>query len=50
MDSSNTTRTSFYIKVHEAMKALVKDIVPVDRVHLTVLVSLEKINKIYHGL
>jgi len=40
MDSLNKT---FYIKVHEAMEALIKDIVPVNRVHLTVLVSIEKV-------
>jgi len=39
MDSLNKTRSLFYIKVHEAKKALIKDIGPVNRVHLTVLVS-----------
>jgi len=36
----------FYIKVHETKKALIKDIGPVNRVHLTVLVSVEII---YNG-
>jgi len=40
MDSLNKTRSIFfYIKVHEGKKALIKDIGPVNRVHLTVLVS-----------
>ena len=43
MDSLNKTRSLFYIKVHEAKKALIKDIGPVNRVHLTVLVSVENI-------
>jgi len=43
MDSLNKTRSLFYIKVHVATKALIKDIVPVNRVHLTVLVTIEKI-------
>ena len=43
MDSLNKTRSLLYIKVHEATKALIKDIGPVNRVHLTVLVSIEKI-------
>ena len=38
MDSLNKTRSLFYIKVHESKKALSKDIGPVNRVHLTVLV------------
>jgi len=42
MDSLNKTRILFYIKVHEVKKALIKDIGPVNRVHLTVLVSIEK--------
>ena len=37
----------FYIKVHEAKKALIKDIGPVDRVYLTVLVSVENIYLVY---
>ena len=32
-----------YIKVHEVKKALIKDIGPVNRVHLTVLGSVENI-------
>jgi len=40
-DSLNKTRSLFYIKVREAKKALIKDIGPVNRVHLTVLVSVE---------
>jgi len=43
MDSSNKTRSLFYIKVHEAKRALIKDVGPVKRVHLTVLVSVEDI-------
>jgi len=43
MDSLNTTRSLFYIKVHETKKALIKDIGPVNRIHLTVLVSVENI-------
>ena len=43
MDSLNKTRSPFYIKVHEAKKALIKDIGPVSRSHLTVLVSVENI-------
>jgi len=43
MDSLNKTRSLFYIKVHEAKKALIKDIGPVNRVHLTVLVSVASI-------
>ena len=43
MDSLNRTRRIFYIKVHEAKKALIKDIGPVNRVYLTVLVSVENI-------
>ena len=43
MDSLNKTRSLFYIKVHEAKKALIEDIGPVKRVHLTVLVSIENI-------
>jgi len=41
MDSLNKTRILFYIKVHEARKALTKDIGLVNRVHLTVLVCVE---------
>jgi len=41
MDSWNKTKSLFYIKVHEAKKSLVKDISPVNRVHLTVLVSVK---------
>jgi len=41
MDSLTKTRSLFYIKVHEAKKALIKDIGPVNRVHLTVLFSVE---------
>ena len=40
MDSLNKTRSLFYIKVHEAKKALIKDIGLVNRVHLTALVSV----------
>jgi len=36
MDGLTKTRNLFYIKVHEAKKALIKDIGPVNRVHLTV--------------
>jgi len=43
MDSLHKTRSLFYIKVHEAKKALIEDIGPVKRVHLTVLVSIENI-------
>jgi len=43
IDSLNKTRSLFYIKVYEAKKALIKDIGSVNRVHLTVLVSIEKI-------
>ena len=43
MDSLNETRSHFYINVQEVKKALIKDIGPVNRVHLTVLVSIEKI-------
>jgi len=43
MDSLNKTRSLLYIKVHEAKKALIKDIGPVNRVHLTFLVSGENI-------
>ena len=43
MDSLNKTRSLFYIKVHEEKKALIKDIGPVNRVHLTVLLSVESI-------
>ena len=42
MGSLNKIRTLFYIKVHEAMKALIKGIGPVNRVHWTVLVSIKK--------
>ena len=41
MDSLNKTRSLFYIKVHEMMKALIKDIGLVNRVHLTVLSALK---------
>jgi len=43
MDSLIKTRSLFYIKFHEAEKALIKDIGLVNRVHLTVLVRIEKI-------
>jgi len=43
MDSLNKTGSLFYIKVHEAKKTLIKDIGPVNRVYLTVLVSIENI-------
>ena len=42
MDSLNKTKSDFYIQVHEVKKALIKDNGPEDRVHLTVLVSIEK--------
>jgi len=41
MDSLNKTRSLFYIRAHETKKALIKDIGPVNRVNLTVLVSIE---------
>ena len=41
MDSLNKTRSLFDIKVYEAKKALIKDIGPVNRVHLTVLISVD---------
>jgi len=43
MDSLDKTRGLFYIKVHEVNKTFIKDIGPVNRVHLTVLVIDEKI-------
>jgi len=43
MDSLNKTRSLFYIKVYEVKKALIKDIGPVNRVHLTVLISVENV-------
>jgi len=43
MDSLNKTKSLFYIKVHEAKKALIKDTGLVNRVHLTVLVSIENV-------
>jgi len=43
MDSLNETRSLFYNKVHEVKKALIKGTSPVNRVHLTVLVSIKKI-------
>jgi len=43
MDSLSKTRSLFYIKVHEAKKAFIKDIGPINRVHLTVLVGVENI-------
>ena len=43
MDSLNTTRSLFYINVHEATKVWIKGIGLVNRVHLTVLVSIEKL-------
>jgi len=43
MNSLNKTRSLFNIKVHEGKKASIKDIGPVNRVHLTVLVSVENI-------
>jgi len=42
MDRLIKTRSLFYMKVHEAKKALIKYIGPVNRVHLTVLVRIEK--------
>ena len=47
IDSSNKTRSLFNIKVHESKKALIKDIRPVNRVHLTVLVSFENIYNLW---
>jgi len=44
MDSLSKTRSRSYIKVHEAKKALIKDISLVNRVHLTVLVTVENIH------
>jgi len=41
MDSLHKTRSLFYIKVHEAKKALIKDIGPVNRVLKT---SISPIN------
>jgi len=41
MDSLNKTINLFYIKVHEAKKALIKDIGPVNRVNLTFLSPLK---------
>ena len=43
MDSLNKTISRFYIKVHEAKNVLIEDIGLVNRVHLTVLVSVENI-------
>ena len=43
MDGLDKTRSLCYIMVHEAKKALIQDIGPVNRVHLTVLVSDENI-------
>ena len=43
IDSLNKTRSLFYIKVHEAKKALIKDIGPINRAHLTDLVRVEYI-------
>ena len=43
MDSLNKTKSLFYIKFHEMMKALIKDTGLVNRVHLTVLVSIENV-------
>jgi len=43
MDSLNKTRSLFYITVHEVKKTLIKDIGLVNRVHFTILVSIEKI-------
>jgi len=48
MDNLNKTRGLFYIKVHEGKKALMKDIGPVNRVHLAVLVSIENIYILAH--
>jgi len=42
IDGLNNTK-SLNIKVYEAKKTLIKDIGPVNRVHLTVLVSIENI-------
>jgi len=39
MDSLNKTKSLFYIKVREPKKALIKDIGPVNRVHLTVQID-----------
>ena len=36
MESLNKTRSFFYVKVHEAKNASIKDIGLVNRVHLTV--------------
>jgi len=43
MDSLNRLEVFFFIEVHETKKALIKVIGPVNRVHLTVLVSIETI-------
>ena len=43
MDSLNKARSLFYINVHEVKTALIKGISQVNRVHLTVLVSVENI-------
>ena len=43
IDRLNKTESLIYIKVHEVKKALIKDTGPVNRVHLTVLVSIENI-------
>jgi len=43
VDSLNKSRSLFYIKVDKAKKALIKDIGPVNRVHLTVLVRVDNI-------
>ena len=43
MDSLNKTRSLLHYKVHEVKIALIKDIGSVNRVHLTVLVSIENI-------
>ena len=40
MESLHKTRSCFDIKVHQPKKALIKDIGPVNRVHLAVLVSV----------
>jgi len=42
-DSLNKTRSLFYIEIHEAKDALLKDVCPINRVDLTVLVSVKNI-------
>ena len=43
MDSLNKIRNLFYITVHEEKNALIKDISWVNRIHLTILISVENI-------